>query len=171
MLIWSENWIIIMMRQKNNISRPTGNVFIFKVMLAEVIWRRIAIRAGQTLDDLHETIFKAFNRFDEHLYSFYLPPPGKQSKYLNTVIKKSTEYTHPYNQKESFGWGRKMHNAEKTAIESLDLKPGRVFWYLFDFGDEWWHKIVTEKCSEKSPSGRYPRILEKKGKSPPQYEY
>ncbi len=31
------------------------------------IWRRIAIRGNQTLDDLHETIFDAFDReeYDE----------------------------------------------------------------------------------------------------------
>ncbi|MFC1782260.1 plasmid pRiA4b ORF-3 family protein [Planctomycetota bacterium] len=158
--------------EKPNISHSTGGVFVFTAMLTEDIWRRIAIRGGQTLDDLHEAIFKAFNRFDEHLYSFYFPPPGSgSSQNLWSMVKKSTEYTHPYHLEESFGRERKRYNAQKTTIESLPLKPRRVFWYLFDFGDEWWHKIVTEKCDEKPNSGRYPRILEKKGKSPPQYEY
>ena len=155
-----------------DISQPTVSVYIFKVMLTEDIWRRIAIRGGQTLDDLHEAIFKAFNRFDTHLYSFYFPPPdSRTSQNLWSMVKKSTEYTHPYHLEESFGQERQRYNAQKTTIESLPLNPRRVFWYLFDFGDEWWHKIVTQKCDEKPPSGRYPRILEKKGKSPPQYDY
>jgi len=55
-------------------------VFIFKVALAgrKNIWRKIAIKGNQTLDDLHGAIFDAFDRYDDHLYSFYFPlKPGK----------------------------------------------------------------------------------------------
>jgi len=31
------------------------------------IWRTIVVRGGQTLDELHEAIVAAFNRFDDHL--------------------------------------------------------------------------------------------------------
>ena len=45
-------------------------IFVLKVALAgrKGIWRKIALRGGQTLDDLHEAIFEAFDRDDEHLY-------------------------------------------------------------------------------------------------------
>jgi hypothetical protein len=51
-----------------------NNIHIFKVALAEWegIWRKIAVKGNQTLDDLHEAIFDAFDRYDEHMYSFYL---------------------------------------------------------------------------------------------------
>lgn len=50
-------------------------MFVFKVALkgARRIWHRIAIRSDQTLDDLHKAIFNAFDRYDEHIYSFYIP--------------------------------------------------------------------------------------------------
>jgi hypothetical protein len=53
----------------------TKKVFIFKVALQgdEDIWRRIAVREDQTLDDLHRAIVEAFDRDDDHLYSFYVP--------------------------------------------------------------------------------------------------
>ena len=55
-------------------------IFIFKVALAgrKSIWRKIAMRGNQTLDDLHEAIFDAFDRYDEHLYSFYFPAAGHE---------------------------------------------------------------------------------------------
>ena len=154
---------------EKNISQPTGSVYLFKVMLTEDIWRTIAIRGGQTLHDLHYAIFAAFNRSEDHLYSFYFPPPGHTvGRNLWNMVRKSTEYTHPYAMEDDFGSDQPRHNAARTTIESLPLKPRQNFWYLFDFGDEWWHKITTQKCQEKPQSGKYPRITEKKGKSPPQ---
>jgi hypothetical protein len=50
----------------------TGAVYTLKVALEGDcgIWRKIAIRGGQSLDDLHCIIFDAFDREEEHLYSF-----------------------------------------------------------------------------------------------------
>ncbi|MCP4707848.1 MAG: plasmid pRiA4b ORF-3 family protein [Planctomycetes bacterium] len=157
---------------EENISQPTGPVYLFKVMLNDDIHRTIAIRGGQTLEDLHYAIFKAFNRDEDHLYSFYFPPPGYTvGRNVWIMARKSTEYTHPYNMEECYGSDKTFYNAAHTTIDSLNLKTRKNFWYLFDFGDEWWHKITTQKCNEKPKSGKYPRVTEKKGKSPPQYEY
>src|SRR3990172_5910584 len=38
--------------------------------------RTIQIRSDQTLEDLHEGIFKAFDRFDEHMYEFQVGGKG-----------------------------------------------------------------------------------------------
>ncbi len=58
----------------------TWSIYTFKVALkgAKGIWRRIEVAGKQTLDDLHEAIFEAFDREEEHLYSFYFPPPGSR---------------------------------------------------------------------------------------------
>ncbi len=32
-----------------------------------------------------------------------------------------------------------MRSGAKVAVASLGLKPGEVFFYIFDFGDEWEH--------------------------------
>jgi len=37
-------------------------------------WRRIAICDNQTLGDLHRAIYRAFDRYDDHLYTFYVAP-------------------------------------------------------------------------------------------------
>ena len=151
--------------------RTIGKIYIFKVALEgrKRIWRRIAVRSNQTLDDLHEAIYEAFDRDDEHLYSFYFSNAvGRGRAWLTDAV----EYTHPYNCEQGGFFGdEKMNNAAKTRIGTLKLKPGRKFKYLFDFGDSWWHEITVEQTDGNADEGKYPRIIERKGKSPPQYVY
>ena len=149
------------------------SIFIFKVALSgrKSIWRKIAIKANQTLDDLHETIYDAFDRDDEHLYSFFFPKKsGKMN--LRKIYDESVEYTSPYMFKGPGAFDLDdQENAADTKINTLKLKKGKVFYYLFDFGDEWWHEITVEETDAKAEKGKYPRVLEQKGKSPPQYVF
>ena len=155
-------------------SDDTGSVYVLKVSLAhsKEIWRNIAIREGQTLHNLHNIIFEAFDRYDEHMYSF-LFPHSPQKKYLNVrkIYQSSDEYTHPYACEDQGPFASEGQNASKATIESLNLDEGQVFYYLFDFGDEWWHEITVEKMDETADDGDYPRVVERKGESPEQYDY
>jgi hypothetical protein len=142
----------------------TPQVFVLKVALMENkrIWRKIAIREDQKLTALHKAIFKAFDRYDEHLYSFFIP----EAKIANLRnIYDAPEYSHPAALEDS----PQQHNAQKTSIAKLNLKPKQVFYYLFDFGDDWWHQITVDSI-QPAGQNRYPMILERKGKSPEQYE-
>jgi hypothetical protein len=62
-------------------------------------------------------------------------------------------------------------DAVRTSVESLRLTPKQQLYYLFDFGDSWWHIITVEDTEGKADDREYPRIIERKGKSPAQYEY
>jgi hypothetical protein len=142
-------------------------VFVFKVALAgqKRIWRKIAVRGSQTLDDLHEAIFDAFDRYDEHLYSFHFPKPGSKGR---SRIRDAEEYVCAYAADDAFG-GEPDAKTTDAKLASLGLTPGRKFYYLFDFGDEWWHEITVEQTDAPTEKGGYPRILEEHGTSPPQY--
>jgi hypothetical protein len=144
-------------------------VFVVKVCLKnnKRIWRRIAIRGDQTLDDLHEAIFDAFDRDDEHLYSFYFLNPGERGR---DRMKGAKEYTHPFNAKKSKGMlGFPLPDASQAKIAALPLAKGSKFEYLFDFGDSWWHELTVESTDGVPDDRPYPRVVEAKGKSPPQY--
>ena len=52
---------------------------------------------------------------------------------------------------------------------SLGLAAGRTLRSLFDFGDSWWHDITIEQTDGTPGPGRYPKVIEKHGASPPQY--
>ncbi len=146
-------------------------VFVFKVALAgrKSIWRKIAMRGDQTLDDLHEMIFNAFDRYDEHLYSFYFPPPGTK-KLAMSKVRDYAECGSPNLCADEGPFSDPdLPNAAETKLASLKLKPKQLFFYLFDFGDDWWHEITVESVDALAEKGKYPRIVESRGKSPPQY--
>ncbi len=148
-------------------SQETGSVFILKVSLAyeKEIWRKIAIREGQSLHDLHMIIFEAFDRFEDHMYSFFINPTIKKFD-PRKIYKSADEYTHPFACEEE----PDKENAEKTTIGSLNLKEKERFYYLFDFGDEWWHEITVEQTDGEADDDEYPRVIEEQGESPEQYE-
>ena len=98
-------------------------VFIFKVALAgrKNIWRKIAVKGNQTLDDLHEAIFDAFDRYDQHLYSFFFPlKPGKITP--RKIYHESVEYT----SRNAFEFGDvdDKKDASKAKVALLKLKKG-----------------------------------------------
>jgi hypothetical protein len=131
------------------------------------MWRTVLLRGDQTLDDLHEAIFAAFDRYDEHLYCFYFPkarqgrlPSGKPPK----------EYRSPRGLNRTKGFEiDNRYNAARARLDDLRLKVGQTFEYLFDFGDEWWHEILVQGIGPSESGGTYPRIVEKRLASPPQY--
>lgn len=160
-----------------NRSAMTGGVFVFKVALVEAktIWRRIALRGGQTLHDLHEAIFEAFDREEEHLYAFHIPPAPSKSQSVRKYLD-FPEYAHPYAREDDVEmvlglfFGRQQpQDAAQTTIEDLNLADKHRMLYLFDFGDEWLHWVTVEQIDGRPDEGDYPRILERKGDSPPQY--
>lgn len=142
-------------------------VHTFKVELPgnKRIWRRIAVGGNQTLDHLHKATFKAFDRCDEHLYSFYVAKPGKRGR---AALRDADEYSHSGALGGPFDDGRRG-NAKKTRLDDLNLQVGQRLYYLFDFGDQWWHEITVEQTDGEPQPGRYPRILETRGDSPEQY--
>ncbi|MGA9098321.1 MAG: plasmid pRiA4b ORF-3 family protein [Methanotrichaceae archaeon] len=126
----------------------------------QTISRTIQIRGDQTLEDLHRAIFKAFNRFDEHLYEFMLNvgPSDKIATYSLPIYE-----TVPAFEEEMAG------DVRTTIIDSLGLEVDQEFGYRFDFGDNWEHQIRVTAIEETSGKGRYPKVVERVGKSPPQY--
>ena len=64
---------------------------------------------------------------------------------------------------------KKRYNAEKMKIRDLDLDEKDKFYYLFDFGDEWWHELSILKIADAAGSKGYPKTTKKIGDSPEQY--
>jgi hypothetical protein len=127
-----------------------------------VMSRTLEIRGDQTLAQLHKIIFKAFDRFDEHLYEFQVGGKGPHDP-------KAKKYGVPAQEDEIFDELQMTGSAEQTTLDDLKLKKDKVFGYWFDFGDDWWHQINVVAIEEKTPKGRYPKITNRVGQSPPQY--
>jgi len=143
--------------RKSQAGSKSTRIYQFKVSLKDRpnIWRIIEIRGNQMLSSLHKAIFNAFDRFDEHLYSFFMS---------NKPYDKDSEYTLPDPDEPEAG-----KYANRARIDNLHLQLGRKFLYLFDYGDEWWHEVELIGLRDEVSWRKYPRVTKKSGKSPSQY--
>jgi hypothetical protein len=140
----------------------------FKVSIIGIpkIYRIIEASENCTFDDLHETIFDAYDRYDSHLYSFFITK--KDTKNVHSIYK-APEITHPQNVEDIMGFGKKKMSTAKTRIGDVGLKEKDVFHYLFDFGDDWWHRILVQSVKETNSKKKTIKLTKIAGESPPQY--
>lgn len=122
--------------------------------------RTIEIKGNQTLKDLHQAIFKALDREEEHMYEFQVGGQGPNDPHARR-----------YGQKQAFSLPGEppAGDVAKTQMNDLGLTVGEVFGYWFDFGDDWWHAVAVMEVKEKAGKGKYPKVTHRIGASPPQY--
>jgi len=125
------------------------------------ISRTIQIRGDQTLEALHRAIFRAFDRWDEHFYEFQFgkgphDPEGKRYVLPEMLAQEGPDPT-------------LAGDVCRTPIDALGLQVDQPFGYWFDYGDDWWHRIDVAAIEGKVPKGKYPKVIKRVGKSPPQY--
>lgn len=134
------------------------------VRVNRVVSRVIEIRGDQTLNQLHRAIFEAFDRWDDcHLSEFHFgsrPRERHAKRYVLPFI---------YDDPEDFDEPEPAGSITQTRLGSLGLEVGGVFWYWYDFGDNWYHEIRVLGIGEAEPKVKYPRVAMSVGDSPPQY--
>jgi hypothetical protein len=123
----------------------------------QVISRTIQLRGDQTLHDLHLAIFKAYDRWEHHLYEFNVgkSPRDRSRLYISSGGLRPIA--------DSCG------DPEVITLDALDLQEGQHFGYIFDMGDYWPHELEVSAIEQGPLQGDYPIIMEKVGPSPPQY--
>ena len=127
--------------------------YVFKIALAEDLWRRIEISAGNTLLHLHDAIQTAYDFDDDHLYSFFMDGNAWSDE----------RFSSPYEDDGPF--------VDEVRIGELGLYVGRSILYLFDYGDEWRFQVELEDIHKEGPKPRRPKIVDEKGEAPQQYYY
>ena len=143
-------------------------VYRFKVSIIGIsgLYRIIEATENCSFSELHESIFQAFDKYDPHLYSFFIT---KQDTKSLPKIFASPEITHPKNVENILGIESKRESACQTLISNAGLEEKDIFHYLFDFGDDWWHRIKVQKITEIPKRRKYIRIIRSMGVPPPQY--
>jgi len=113
------------------------------------IWRRFAVLDDISLFELHEIIQTVMDWTDTHLYSFFI----HKAEYtdLETVAE--------------LGRGK---IADTVSLRSLKLKKGDTFTYVYDFGDDWRHKLKVESVSAPEEGIEYPVCLDGARSCPPE---
>jgi len=134
--------------------RPT--VVQLKITIAEIdppIWRRLLVARTTTLGELHHMIQAAFGWFDCHLHQFEIGGLRFGDAYLL--------------------------NAEAFEDEALALPEDDVrlldfahaappFVYLYDFGDDWRHRVEIETLLARDPGRKYPACIDGARSRPPE---
>jgi hypothetical protein len=149
--------------------REPGRVYMLKVASVEQpqIWRIIKVSDSHTLHRIHEFIEDLFDRWEPHLYAFYLSSPdahrvvdvragrGMRGKRTRRWSEEPKQFVHPFVLKDApfeDGWAE---DASKTKVRALGLTEGQTFEYVFDFGDRIRHTISVEAIA---PEGGEPLI-------------
>jgi hypothetical protein len=122
--------------------------------------RIIEISGGQTLRDLHEAIFRAFDRSSERGYEFQMEK--------GTHLPGNGCYLPVSECRDITGRPVEAKHADAADLDSLALSPGDSFCYWFDFTSAWMHRIVILSIQEAIPDKEYPHVAGKTGDSPPQ---
>jgi hypothetical protein len=156
-------------KDQSQVRLYTLEVFLISGPIAEkfarknrAVSRTMQIRGDQTLKDLHQSIFDAFDRWDEHMYEFQFGEGPMDPKGARYVLPDAFE--------DDMGEEKPpAGRVDQTRIDSLGLEVGRSFGYWFDFGDDWWHQIDVEAIEDRVPAGKFPKVTKRIGKSPPQY--
>ena len=145
-----------------------ADVYTFEIALThdKKIKRGIQIQGDATFRELHEAIFLAYHRHDSHMFSFYRK---HKKKFGPSDRGDAFEITHEM-MIDGFGKDEELMADEKTTrIDSVGMKEGDEWEYLFDFGDEWVHDLVLKKISKPKEGEQYPMVDIISGESPSQY--
>jgi hypothetical protein len=141
--------------------------FHVAIIGATDIWRRLRLGADRTLWDLHEAIYRAYDRVDDHMFCFYLTKPGSRGR---SALRDATEYAHPYTLEDTPEYMTPPLDASDAMLGEIGLTPRQRFYYLWDFGDEWWHTVKVAQIFTAMPPGSDTIIQEKHGESPDEFK-
>ena len=116
------------------------------------VWRDIELAEDQTLEDLHLQIQRAFDWYDDHLYSYFMSGKGWDA---------TTEIGCP--------WTEARLHTHQVEIAQLNLQEGQTFLYLFDYGDNHEFNVTLRTVNPEAEKGSYPRTVGQRGEAPEQY--
>ncbi len=146
-------------------------IYQLKVTLQDIsppVWRRLLVHADITFAQLHEILQIAFQWEDIHLHQFVVRkiPQDKAVKHRRMMVP-------VYGKPEIFigipdrdGWGPPcLHERREKLSEWLRHEKDHLV-YIYDFGDDWRHRVELEKILEESPDMDSPICIKLKGASP-----
>lgn len=119
---------------------------------AGAVWRRLAVPATDTLDELAYAILGAFAFDDsEHLYEF---------RYVDQ-LGKGRVYYHPYTDEGPY--------ASEIAVGDTGLPVRGMMKFMFDYGDSWRFTLRLERIGPPVGKKATIEVLEAAGEAPEQY--
>lgn len=116
-----------------------------------LIWRRVAVPTSMNLKALHKVIQAAMGWLDYHLWEF----TADERRYGIPIP-------------DDLDWNRRIDNAASTKLSVLLTTGVTEFGYMYDFGDDWEHRIIVEAVKSAEAGESYPRFLGGERRCPPE---
>lgn len=141
--------------------------YILKIKLTcfdPKIWREIEISEEANLDDLHLAIQKAFDFYNDHLYSFFMDGKMRRSEEEYTIREPEGEA------ELKSGMARFKGFTDEKKLKDFNLKEKQKFIYLYDFGDNLDFEIKVKEIKNVDKLLTKPKVINSQGDAPDQYE-
>ena len=131
----------------------TAATYQLKITLEGVrppIWRRVLVPGGIRLDALHTVLQIAMGWTDSHLHEF---------------IKGGNKWTLLDLEEDAYS---KKLDERAFRLHELLTRAGDKMQYVYDFGDDWKHKVVLEKILPEGGGPSRPSCVDGKRTGPPE---
>ena len=115
------------------------------------IWRRLELSPDLTLAQVHGVLQAAFEWDDSHLHEFVAG--DRWARGFDRI-----SYSPPEFQMEEIGLGT-VRDTRTHFLGDILRAPGDKLFYIYDFGDDWEHRLVLEKVVERDPDAPAARCL------------
>lgn len=109
----------------------------FRIQLAQItkppVWRRVTVPANFSFAQFHIVIQRSFGWMNAHLYQF------SEKGYGSDVF-----IGEPYDD----DW-HEVKDSNNIKLSKVFRSKGQHYTYIYDFGDDWLHKITLEDIDER----------------------
>lgn len=140
---------------------PKKMIYQFKITLKDTkppIWRRIRIPSTYTFWDLHVAIQDAMGWTDSHLHEFTVKNPLSRDELYFGIPDEESDFE--LDKTTLPGWKHKISKYISLMIPTIE--------YVYDFGDNWRHKVELEEVLPAEKDLAYPRCIKGKRACPPE---
>jgi len=120
------------------------------------IWRRLTLPGDLTLDQVHDALQVAFEWTNSHLHSF----SPTEDRYSDGPVRIVTQF--------DLDEGDEGVLETEVRLDQFVELAGDNFYYTYDLGDDWEHRVVVESVDPLDAGDHGIRCLEGRRTAPPE---
>ena len=137
-----------------NPSTSAKRIFVLRIELQHVkplVWRRVTVPQTVKLKKLDRIIQTAMGWTNSHLHAFHIKDRRYGAKDL-----------------DDWGMDSDLLDDKRYAIGDVLEGIGFEFEYVYDFGDDWVHRVTVQGLEEATPLNNWPMCLAGANACPPE---
>jgi hypothetical protein len=133
-----------MASRKKTTAEPSIHVLHVELVgIQPAIWRELHVRSDMPLSKLHDVLQEAFGWTHSHMHVF---EDTSRQRYGDTA-----------GNADDFGFGAPgLRDERQYTVADIAPRARSLFGYIYDFGDDWVHRIRVKKVQPAEPGKKYP---------------